>query len=392
MNASTTLADVIRAGLPAYRERFGAPHHHAARAIRAITDCRTPAMGGLRYQCSECGHQRPRYHSCRNRNCPTCQTAKRLQWIEARTRELLPVGYFHVVFTLPAQLRPFALRNQAVFYRLMFQAASATLLQLGADQKRLGAQLGLVAVLHTWGQNLMDHPHIHCIVPGGGIDERGKWLPARQSFLFPVAVMRALYRGKLLAGLKEALADGRIGLHGTLSEYQQPGRLKELFDSLYTMPWVVYCKAPFASAQAVVKYLGRYTHRVAISNQRILSLQDGQVSFAYKDYADCDKRKVMTLSAGEFLRRFLMHVVPRGFVRIRHFGFLANRNRKTKLAACLSFFGSRKPAEPVSPRRNAVTPAWVRIIKELTGRDPRTCPLCTHGMMLPLCPIPRLTG
>jgi hypothetical protein len=390
MNATPTLADIIRVGLPGYLSRFGTPHRAAARAIRAITTCRTPALGGTTYSCSACGHQLPRYHSCRNRNCPACQTTRRMQWVEARTAELLPVGYFHVVFTIPSQLNPFALRNQAVFYNLMFRAVRETLLELGADRKRLGAQLGFIAVLHTWGQSLVDHPHIHCVVPGGGLRADRRWVAARQDFLFPIPVMRALYRGKLLAGFRQALQTGDIGLHGTLAEYADPARLQSLLDTLYALPWVVYCKPPFASPQVVVKYLGRYTHRVAISNQRIRSLHNGQVSFTYKDYADADRPKVMTLDAVEFIRRFLMHVVPAGFVRIRHFGFLANRNRKAKLAACLRCFNRTPPAR--SPQPNPTQPPWVRIIMQLTGRDPTRCPLCATGRLFAVGLIPRFTG
>lgn len=385
-----SIADIVRYATPGYIERFGVPHKSACSAIRAITACRTPALGGQRYACNSCGHEHSRYHSCRNRNCPVCQTTRRVEWVQARIRELLPVGYFHVVFTVPSQLNPFALRNQAVFYGLMFDAVRQTLLKLGADPKRLGAQLGFITVLHTWGQNLMDHPHIHCIVPGGGINASGRWTPARQRYLFPVAVMRALFRGAFLAAFKQALACGDIGLHGALDSYRDRARMDNLIDSLYRKDWVVYCKPPFASAQAVVKYLGRYTHRVAISNQRILSMENGQVRFSYKDYADRDSRKVMSVSAVEFLRRFLMHVVPAGFVRIRHYGFLANRNRKEKLAACLKLFGKKLPAK--NPRLRAGSERWVRIIKKLIGRDPTICPVCERGRMVAVALIPRPGG
>jgi hypothetical protein len=390
MSTTPTVADIIREALPDYTAQHGTPHRAACSAIRAITACRTPAMGGTTYACDGCGQTLPRYHSCRNRNCPTCQTTRRMQWVQARTAELLPVGYFHVVFTIPAQLNAFALRNQAAFYRIMFAAVSQTLLSLAADRNRLGAQLGFFAVLHTWGQNLLDHPHIHCVVPGGGINDKGRWVPARQDYLLPVAVMSGLFRGKFMAAFTDAVKSGDIALHGSLAQYQDSGQYEKLLSALYGTNWVVYCKAPFGSAQAVVKYLGRYTHRVAISNQRILSIDQGAVQFSYKDYADASTRKIMTLSAVEFLRRFLMHVLPAGFVRIRYFGFLANRNRKGSFTQCLLFFG-KKPPERTEPQPSA-EPRWVQLVKKLTGRDPTLCPFCSTGHLVAVALIPRMSG
>lgn len=256
-----TIADVFRSGFSGYCSQFGVPHHDALNAARAIMACRTERLGGQRYRCDHCGEELLRYHSCRNRSCPTCQTTKRLEWVHARIDELLPVGYFHVVFTLPQELAPFALRNQKVFYDLMFRCVNQTLQQLAADPKRMGAHIGFIAILHTWGQNLMHHPHVHCVVPGGGLDPATmRWKPSGERFLFPVSVMRKLFRGKLMDCFVKAVATGEIKLHGSLAEYADSRRFKRLLDQLYAKTWVVYCKAPFASPQAVVKYLGQYTH------------------------------------------------------------------------------------------------------------------------------------
>jgi hypothetical protein len=259
--------------------------------------------------------------------------------------DLLPVPYFHVVFTIPPSLNPFALRNKEAFYPLMFKAVSETLLELAKDKKRLDAVMGFIAILHTWGQNLMDHPHIHCVVPGGGL-QGTRWKHCSKKFLFPVPVLRALFRGKLMAYFKKAVSDGDIQFHGTLEQHKDPVAFQSLLDNLYAQDWVVYIKSPFAGPKAVLKYLGSYTHRIAISNNRIISVQDGKVTFAWKDYADNNAGKIMTLTLSEFIRRFLFHVVPKGFVRIRHFGFLGNRTRNTSIAACRKALGVRiKPEE-----------------------------------------------
>ena len=297
---------------------------------------------------------------------------------------MLPVGYFHVVFTVPHQLNPFALRNKKVFYDLMFRAVKETLLQLAADSKRLGADIGFVTVLHTWGQNLCDHPHIHCIVPGGGYDQQHKrWKACSNGFLFPIAVMRKLYRGKFMAFFKEALHDGSIGLHGSLDCYTDRAVLQQLLDELYATDWVVYAKAPFASAQALVKYLGQYTHRVAIGNSRIVSTDQRSVTFRYKDYADGDRQKLLTIAATEFIRRFLLHVLPKGFRRIRYYGFLAVRARKKRLTRCREYFHLKQIV------RKGVR-SCVEIVKELTGYDPLACPLCKVGRLVTVMLVPRL--
>ena len=337
--------------------------------------CRTANLGGHVYQCDSCGHEHISYNSCRNRHCPQCQALARAAWVQARMDDLLPVPYFHAVFTIPSELNPFALRNKEVFYSLMFKAVSETLLELAKDKKRLGAIIGFIAVLHTWSQNLMDHPHIHCVVPGGGLLDH-QWKSCKRKFLFPIQVLSALFKGKLMAFFKKAVADGDIQFHGDLTEHKDPIAFKPLMDDLYAKDWVVYVKPPFAGPKAVLKYLGSYTHRIAISNRRIISMKDGVVSFTWKDYVHGNARKVMHLPTSEFIRRFLLHVVPLGFVRIRHYGLLGNRTRKNSIAECRKALGVRKPPED---ERQVVSRSWVDICKQLTGNDPTLCPICGKG-------------
>jgi hypothetical protein len=329
------LADVFRAGFEQYCRGCGPLPLHYYRVAHAIMNCHTKALGGHVWRCDRCGGERISYNSCRNRHCPSCQAAARAEWVDARTRELLPVPYFHVVFTIPCELNPFALRNKTPFFNILFAAASQTLLELGRDEKRLGAQLGFVTILHTWGQNLMDHPHLHCIVPGGGLDD-DQWVAGRsQEYLLPVTVMAALFRGKFLARFRAAIASGDIAMHGQLEPYRDdPELLSRLIDTLYRTDWVVYAKPPFGGPQAVVKYLGRYTHRIAIANSRIRALTETHVTFDYKDYADNNRVKQLTLTITEFIRRFMLHCVPCGFVRIRYYGFLSARTRTVQLQLC----------------------------------------------------------
>jgi hypothetical protein len=347
-NAHIRLADVFRAGFSRYcRDNGPLPALHYAVA-NAIMACRTAALGGHQLRCEDCGHDVISYNSCRNRHCPTCQASARALWVDARTKELLHVPYFHVVFTIPRQLNEFALRNKETFYSILFAAASQTLAQLGKDPKRLGGELGSIMVLHTWGQNLMEHPHVHCIVPGGVLDD-DLWIPCKNpQFLFPVKVMATLFRGKLLDAFKKAVADGSMALCGTLQRFQhEPAQMDALVDQLYRAQWVVYAKPPFGGPAAVVKYLGRYTHRIALSDSRIVALTDTHVSFAWKDYADHNRSKIMTLTIEEFIRRFLLHIVPLHFVRIRYYGFMSARSRKVKLQLCRDQTGTPEPAESI---------------------------------------------
>jgi len=340
------------------------------RALRAIGSCRTSALGGHLERCDRCGATRAVYHSCRNRHCPRCQALARTRWVEARRAELLPVPYFHVVFTLPHALNPLAQARPRLVYALLFRCAAGTLQSFARDPRHLGGQLGFTAILHTWGQNLGQHVHLHCVVTGGGLAGDGaRWIPARRGFLFPVRALSKVFRGKYLAALREASACGQLppDLSG-----------RELLRRLGGTPWVVYAKPPFGGPEQVLAYLGRYTHRIAIGNERLLALCDGHVHFRWRDYADRHRAKVMALPAEEFLRRFLLHVVPAGFQRIRHFGLLANRRRPRALARCRALLGAPAPAPP-PPRETAV-----EILRRLTGRDLLQCPVCGEGTLRPL--------
>jgi hypothetical protein len=379
-----TVADIFRDGFPAYVQVHGplpGEHYKAADAIRG---CRTARMGGHVYACDACGHEHITYNSCRNRHCPQCQALARAHWVQKRMEELLPVPYFHVVFTIPAELNPFALRNKRAVYAILFHAVSETLLELARNKKHLGASIGFIAVLHTWGQNLMDHPHVHCVVPGGGI-KNGAWVHGKGGFLFPVQVMGALFRGKFMAYFKKAVADRTIGFHGALAAYQNQGAYQNLLDALYATDWIVYAKPPFAGPQAVLKYLGSYTHRIAISNRRIRALEEGRVSFSWRSYADGNAVKTMTLTVPEFIRRFFLHVLPTGFRRIRYYGFLGNRARKTMLPLCRQALGAPAP----ETGKNEPPQTWVELCIQLTGTDPTICPICKTGRLKPAREISR---
>jgi hypothetical protein len=366
------LADVFRTHEKDFFARWGpvlGPHQR--KAFKAIRDCRTAALGGhVEYveQCDECGHRVISYNSCRDRHCPKCQASSRAKWLAARETELLPAGYFHVVFTLPREIGGLALQNAREIYGILFRAASETLLTIAADPKRLGVGIGFLAVLHTWGQTLHLHPHLHCVVPGGGISRDGtRWKACRKSFLLPVKVLGKFFRKKFLIYLREAFREGRLKFHGEMAGLARPGAFEALCCRAEKIRWVVYAKAPFGGPERVLKYLARYTHRVAISNSRIVSMADGQVTFLWKDYAGGNKTKVMTLDAVEFIRRFLLHILPAGFMRIRQFGFLANRARKEKLALCRRLLGAA-PA----PDRDA----------NPETRDRKLCPACKIGHMI----------
>jgi hypothetical protein len=359
------LAAIFRQYGPSYRETHRLPLNQL-RTMHAIEICRTKELGGHIDACEDCGHLKISYNSCRNRHCPTCQFLRKEKWLEAREKELLPVPYFHVVFTLPEELNPLALRNQEVFYTTLFRAASETLIEL--TRKRLG-QIGAIAVLHTWGQNLMDHPHLHVMVTGGGLCQ-GAWVASTRRFFRHVKVMGRLFRGKFLFHLKKVYTADKLRFPGLIAHLAHT--FTAFLHPLYDREWVVYCKPPFGGPQSVIRYLGRYTHRVAIANHRISSIENGTVTFFFKDYADGDKRKTMTLEAPEFIRRFLLHVLPDRFVKIRYFGLLANRVRKTSLHACREALGVGIPHE---------TPeTWQEHLLRLTGVDVTRCPLCRGRM------------
>jgi hypothetical protein len=328
----------------AFEARYG--RHLSAqqeRVLRALANCRTATLGGHVEQCDLCAQERIAYNSCRNRHCPKCQGGARARWLEREASYLLPVEYHHVVFTLPAALAPVAQQNARVVYNLLFAAVAETVQELAADPHYLGAQVGLLAVLHTWGQNLHHHPHVHCVVTGGGLscdangqlDAEPRWLACRPGFFLPVRVLSRLFRGKFLSGLRQAYDNGKLSFHGRLETLRAARAFAAWLTPLYRSEWVVYAKPPLGRRpEQVLKYLARYTHRVAISNDRLLNVQDGQVSFRYKDYADDHQQKTMTLAAEEFLRRFLVHVLPKGFVKIRHYGLLTNRRRAANLERC----------------------------------------------------------
>jgi Putative transposase/Transposase zinc-binding domain len=337
------VADIIREYGAAFLAKYGGwLSVTQKKALRDLGRCRTAALGGHVERCRDCGHQRLAYNSCRNRHCPKCQALSRARWLAREAELLLPVEYHHVVFTLPQEVAELALANPALMYDLLFRAAAATLRQVAANPKHLGAQIGVLLVLHTWGQNLHHHPHVHGVCTGGGLscDEHGhidaapKWRSCRPGFFLPVRVLSRLFRGKYLAMLRQAFDNGKLLFPGRLAPLASAAAFACWLSPLYAQDWVVYAKPPFGGPEQVLKYLARYTHRVAISNHRLVALDDGRVTFRYKDYADAQPQKTMTLSAEEFLRRFVQHVLPAGFVKTRHYGLLANRVREDKLEVC----------------------------------------------------------
>lgn len=378
------VADVIRA----HGEAFLATHGLSAeqrRVLYDLADCRTAALGGHVQRCLDCGHDRIAYNSCRNRHCPKCQALARARWLQREAKLLLPVEYHHVVFTLPQEVAELALANPALMYNALFQAASATIRDVAANPKRLGAQVGALMVLHTWGQNLHHHPHVHAVVTGGGLscDERDdipmspQWRSCRPGFFLPVRVLSRVFRGKYLALLRTAFIQGKLTFPGRITHLADPNVFAAWLRLLYAKDWVVYAKPPFGGPAQVLKYLARYTHRVAISNARIVNVADGQVTFRYKDYADDQRTKTMTVSGEEFLRRFVQHVLPRSFVKVRHYGFLANRHREEKLKTCrrlllpIAVMGSTQPSSTAA---------------EIAPAQPLHCPKCggVHFLCLKL--------
>ena len=348
------VADVIRAAGQSFidRNRSWLNRLHL-KILTAIERCRTAALGGHLDQCTRCGYRAISFNSCRNRHCPRCQANARERWIEARSRELLPTPYVHVVFTLPHELAPLALQNKRVVYNLLFRASAATLLEIARDPKRLGADIGFFSVLHSWNQRLLHHPHVHCVVPAGGLaPDRSRWISSQPSFFLPVAVLKKVFRGKFIAALKKAFQSGRLSFHGSLKPLASPKVFAALIRQTYRSEWVVYCKRPFGGAEHVLRYLGGYTHRVAISNHRLVAMADGAVTFRWRDSAHHNKKRLMTLPIEEFLRRFLLHVLPPGFVRIRHFGILSTRNRSALLPLCRHLIAAgASPETPLDARK-----------------------------------------
>jgi Putative transposase/Transposase zinc-binding domain len=373
-----SVAEVIRSCVDEFVEKYGQKltcEHR--RALEDLTACRTAALGGHVLECLGCGHRQIAYNSCGNRHCPTCQATAAARWLEAHAADLLPVPYFHLVFTLPNALDPLALSNPRIVYDLLLRCAAETVLGVAANPRRLGARTGVLAVLHTWGQTLQFHPHVHCVVPGGGLSLDGaRWVGTRPDYFLPVPVLSRVFRGKFLAGLRAAHAAGRLRFAGEpRDQAARDARFAQLVSSALRTDWVVYAKRPFGGPQVALKYLARYTHRVAISNARLLDFENGFVRFRYKDYAHRKRKRVMRLPAVEFVRRLLLHVLPRGFVRIRHYGLLSNRQRREDLACCRQLLEGAAPEAGPGEADNCpeppalVTPAW-------------SCPHCGAARMI----------
>ena len=380
------LAGIFRRHGPAYRHRHDLPGHQQ-RLMRAIENCRTPALGGVVEWCHHCQYTHIQYRSCRNRHCPKCQGQARACWLQRRQAELLPVEYFHVVFTLPEAIAAIAFYNKAVVYHILFRAAAQTLLTIAADPKRLGVETGFFAILHSWGQNLHFHPHLHCVVPGGGLSARAdRWVHGRRRFLLPVKVLSARFRRLFLQALEQAYAAGQLQFFADLAGLSDPATFARYLAPLKNSKWVVYAKPPVGGPQQVLEYLGRYTHRVAISNQRLLGLENGQVTFQWKDYRDSELKR-MTVSAQEFIRRFLLHALPPGFQRIRYYGFLANCHRAARLELCRRLLTTA--AADLLPRATD----YRHFCRQLTGSQLRLCPRCGTGPLIRLAfpgPLPQL--
>ena len=379
------LADVFRRFGPAFRDQNAASlSGERRRAMIAIESCRTAALGGHVEACGDCGHQRIACNSCRNRNCPKCQGLARAQWLEDRRAELLDAPYFHVVFTVPREVEVIAFQNQTVVYGILFRAASETLRRIAADPKHLGAEIGFLGVLHTWGQNLHHHPHVHFLVPGGGLSPDGeRWVHCRPGFFLPVRVLSRMFRGLFLHYLDQAFTAGHLNFFSAYRHLHEPVAFRRYLAPLHGAEWVVYAKRPFAGPAQVLDYVGRYTHRVAISNNRLLSMDDEKIRFRWKDYRDGSRQKTMALTGSEFIRRFLIHVLPDGFHRIRYYGFLGNCHRARKLARCRELL-DMAPTEPLAPPED-----YRDRFEALTGRSLRECPHCHTGIMVVIDSIPR---
>ena len=365
------VADVFRQHEQEFLEQWGGVlSTRQLRAFRDICACRTAALGSHIEKCDGCSREIIAYDSCGNRHCPKCQSSARDKWLAARSAELLPVPYSHLVFTLPHELAPLALQNRRVVYSILFRAVSETLLTIAADPRHLGAHLGFLAVLHTWDQKLLHHPHLHCLIPAGGLSpDRSRWVPCRRRFLLPVAVLRKMFRGKFLSLLAAAFRGKQLWFSGDLTHLANPTDFDRLLRQLRSKIWVVYAKRPFGSPEYVIRYLARYTHRVAISNGRLIEMRDRQVTFRWRDSADSNQQKLMTLDAVDFIRRFLLHVLPAGFVKIRHFGFMANRNRREAVLLCRSLLP-------------ATVDASVTCLSETQRRAvERKCPFCKIGTL-----------
>jgi hypothetical protein len=373
------VSDVFRAHGKAYRESHGAEMSVGQlRAMRAIEICRTSCLGGHVDECDHCGAIRISYNSCRNRHCPKCQCLDKERWLESRKRELLPARYFHAVFTLPEGLRAIALRNQKVIYNILFRSVSETIQMLSKEKKHLGVEIGFIAILHTWSQTLIHHPHLHCIITSGGLSLDGRyWVSGKRDFFIHVKVLSKVFRGKFLDFLKRSYNRKELKFPGKIAPLEEKGAFSGMLSDLYKQEWVVYCKEALENAEQAIEYLGRYTHRVAISNERIVELKGNTITFRYRDSSDNDRIKYMSLDAQEFIRRFLLHILPDGFVKIRHYGLLSNRGKKIKLALCRELLGALVNTVQEGLKQET----WEELLTRLTGIDPRICPVCREGRM-----------
>ncbi len=379
------VADVFASSGSNYQAAYGTSATQR-QILRDLAVCRSAALGGHKEQCEQCGHEEISYNSCRNRHCPKCQASSRAQWLEAKAEDLLNVPYFHVVFTLPSDIGPLALQNKRLVYGVLFRAASETLSTIAKDHKHLGANIGFLTVLHTWGQNLHHHPHIHCVVPGGGIAlDDSHWVKCRENFFLPVRVLSRMFRQKFLAYLREAFNNDDLRFHGMLETLAERRTWCRLLAKLGSSDWVVYAKPPFGGPTQVLKYLARYTHRVAISNRRLVSFENGKVTFRWKDYAHGNRNRTMTLDADEFIRRFLLHSLPKGFQRIRQYGFLANRVREQKLSLCRELLSDSSDSNEAAMPGDGVTVENtendVEPCRETTMTE-GVCSACQKGRMV----------
>jgi hypothetical protein len=374
MNHHPTVNEVFRNYGESYLQKHPEASLHERKVMRSIEICRTEALGGRVEECSSCGHKVILYNSCRNRHCPQCQSMKKEKWILERKNEVLPFTYFHIVFTLPDTLNPVVIRNKRVVYDLMFDICRRTLLSVSADEKYFGADIGFFSILHTWGQKLNLHPHLHCVVPGGGYSEKKqKWIHASNNYFVPVQVLKMRFRSLFLQGLKELYRGEKLFLQGT--PFISSKDFNSMIDSLFAAEWVVYLKESFQGKESVIEYLARYTHRIAISNHRIVSFKDGIVRFKYKDYSDDNSEKIMELLAESFIQRFMVHVVPRRFVRIRYFGLLSHRNKKRAIEECRKF-------HDIIKEHIAIPQAWNEVYLHVTGKNISCCPACKTGRLV----------
>jgi hypothetical protein len=374
------VADIFREFGEVYRRDNSVPHVQR-KVMQAITVCRTSYLGGHVEKCNKCGFEQHAYNSCRNRHCPKCQCLTKARWLEDRKAELLPVPYFHNVFTLPHELNPIALCNRKAVFSILFKAVSKTLLQFGSNN--LGGMIGFTAILHTWDQRLLDHIHLHCVIAGGALSaDRTRWIPSAENYLFNVEALSMVFRGKFIESLQKAYAKGGLDFPGTIAKYATPDGFSGLIRALRAKDWVVFSKKPFAGPQQVLDYVGRYTHRVAISNNRIVDVKDGMVTFTYRDRKDNDTLKLTTVDSGEFIKRFLLHVLPVGFMKIRHFGFLANKSKKETIQLCRELIGDNTQ----HPERTKKTATELMV--ELTGTDITRCPCCREGTMIIIMEMP----